>query len=399
MKRRLRAFAATAALCAVVGVTAAGCTSSPGGGSPNPSDSVDTSTLIDPTSDSALLNLLSQQGVRYFYRSVSALPANYSGHDATLVIGEGDALNPGDFAKLAGAGFSRVIVLGGNDAVLGTFAPQIRVHAFGLGSPEPVDPSCAQTDALAAGGADLKDPTATFVVDANGGAVGCYPVDGFPTFAYADEGPSDVVALGSATFFENDQLASAGNAALALRLFGAHPLLVWLLPDIPGSGLAPDQGGGGGSGGGSGASGPTLTSLMPSWIWWVLLQLLIALLLAAYWRGRRLGAVVTERLPVTVRAAETVEGHARLYRRANAHGRAAELLRKAAASRMAGYVGVPAARAHADPSVLVAPVAARLNVAEDQVAGLLTGAAPQSEAELVQLADHLDRLEQEVRSS
>jgi hypothetical protein len=157
--------------------------------------------------------------------------------------------------------------------------------------------------------------------------------------------------------------------------------------------------GGDGGGGGSGASRPTLTSLMPSWIWWALLQLLVAVLLVAYWRGRRLGAVVTEKLPVTVRAAETVEGHARLYRRANAHGRAAELLRKATASRLAGFFGVPAARAHADPSILVAPVAARLNVTEDVVADLLAGQAPQSEAELVLLADHLDQLEQEVRSS
>ncbi len=138
---------------------------------------------------------------------------------------------------------------------------------------------------------------------------------------------------------------------------------------------------------------------MPTWIWWALLQLLVAVLLVAYWRGRRLGAVVTEQLPVTVRAAETVEGHARLYRRANAHGRAAELLRKATASRLAGYFGIPAARAHADPSLLVAPVSARLGVTDDLVADLLTGQAPQSEAELVLLADHLDQLEQEVRSS
>jgi hypothetical protein len=109
--------------------------------------------------------------------------------------------------------------------------------------------------------------------------------------------------------------------------------------------------------------------------------------------------VVSEQLPVTVRAAETVEGHARLYRRANAHGRAAELLRKATAGRLAVYFGVPAARAHTDPSVLIAPVAARLQVGEESIADLLAGAAPQSEAELVLLADHLDQLEQEVRSS
>jgi hypothetical protein len=66
---------------------------------------------------------------------------------------------------------------------------------------------------------------------------------------------------------------------------------------------------------------------------------------------------------------------------------------------LAGYFGIPAARAHADPSLLVAPVAARLETAPELIGDLLAGEAPQSEAELVLLADHLDQLEKEVRSS
>jgi hypothetical protein len=142
----------------------------------------------------------------------------------------------------------------------------------------------------------------------------------------------------------------------------------------------------------------TLAQLMPHWIWWMLLQLVLAAIALAYWRSRRLGRLVGEQLPVRVRAAETVEGHANLYRRASAHGRAAGLLRSAAARRIAPLLGLPAGPAGRVPSSLVGPVAERLGRAPEQVRAILAGAAPMTEAELVQLTDQLDRLEQEVRS-
>ncbi|HEU5429382.1 MAG TPA: DUF4350 domain-containing protein [Actinocrinis sp.] len=427
------------ALCAAVSVLAAAAAPMPAHADalPSPSGSVDTSTLLDPTSDSALLNLLGQQGVRYYPVTGVGEVLDHWGPNTTLVIDESEHLDDYDLTRLTSFPFGRVIILDSDPAVITAFAPEIHFDTFADSVPVPLSPACTQADAAAAGAIDLTGSPAQFILNATSGSVaGCYPVNGHPTFAYVRDGSSDVVTLGSATFFENDELASAGNAALALRLFGAKPQLIWLAPSfVPdlslqncsgfdcgsgqngnpgpaptttitlggggggGGGGGSGGGNGGGGGGGSGASQQTLTSLMPSWIWWALLQLLLAVLLVAYWRGRRLGAVVTEQLPVTVRAAETVEGHARLYRRANAHGRAAELLRKATASRLAGYFGVPAARAHADPSILVAPVAARLNVTADLIADLLTGQAPESEAELVLLADHLDQLEQEVRSS
>lgn len=428
MRLPARATAAAALAVAVVCAGAASvAVSAPAHADASSSpDPVDTSTLINPTSDSALLNLLGQQGVSYIPVTDPSSAKDAAGRDSTLVI---DAYeHPTDFAlsELISTRFGRVVILNNEPNTLNAFMPEVGYNSYADAPGAAVNPSCSQADAVAAGSLHLTERPATFVLSAAGNfASGCYPIDGHPTFAYARDGSADVAALGSAAFFENDELASAGNAALALRLFGAHRKLVWFAPSFtpdpslnncsgytcdsgqstpqpgttttipPGAG----SGGGGSGGGGSSAGRPTLTSLMPSWIWWALLQLLVALLLVAYWRGRRLGAVVTEQLPVTVRAAETVEGHARLYHRANAHGRAAELLRRATASRLAGYFGVPAARAHADPSLLVAPVAARLNLTEPAVAKLLTGGAPESEAELVLLADHLDQLEQEVRSS
>ena len=428
------------ALCAALSAMGVTVTPTPARAdtAPGPSKSVDTSTLLEPTSDSALLNLLGQQGVTYYPVTTPRAAVKYADStlDTTLVISEDERLGADSLAELHSVGFGRVVILDNDATTVSSYLLGAGIRSYTGDVTTPVEPACTIADPVAAGSIDLHTESATFTAGTTDQVAGCYPVNGAPTLLYQNYGGADAFALGSTTFFENDELASAGNAALALRLFGARSKLLWLAPSfVPdpslqncsgfdcgagqnnnpgpaptttvtlgggggGSGGGGGGGGnGGGGGGGSGASQQTLTSLMPSWIWWVLLQLLVAVLLIAYWRGRRLGAVVTEQLPVTVRAAETVEGHARLYRRANAHGRAAELLRKATASRLAGYFGVPAARAHADPSILVAPVAARLSVSEDLIADLLAGQAPQSEAELVLLADHLDQLEQEVRSS
>ena len=83
-------------------------------------------------------------------------------------------------------------------------------------------------------------------------------------------------------------------------------------------------------------------------------------MLAALWRARRLGPLVTERLPVAIRASETTEGRARLYRKANARDRAAAALRSATRTRLAPLIGVPPRGAHA-PDVLLPAVAARLS--------------------------------------
>ena len=64
-------------------------------------------------------------------------------------------------------------------------------------------------------------------------------------------------------------------------------------------------------------------------------------MLCALWRGRRLGPLVAERLPAVVRAAETVEGHGRLYRARSPRGQAAAALRDAARGRIVRLLGQP----------------------------------------------------------
>ncbi len=182
----------------------------------------------------------------------------------------------------------------------------------------------------------------------------------------------------------NRHLDEQGNAALALGLLSDHPRLTWYTARRA-------------------AGGASLTSLLPEAIPWAVLQLGIALIVIGFWRGRRLGPVVTEPLPVVVRAAETVLGRARLYAAARARDTAATALREGSRTRLAALVHLDA---HAAPEALVAAVAARTGEEPGAVAALLfagAGAdgygAAQTDATLVRIADELDRLEHKAKET
>jgi hypothetical protein len=163
-----------------------------------------------------------------------------------------------------------------------------------------------------------------------------------------------------------------------MRLLGEHPRLVWYRP-------SPADARGGNA---------SLLDLLPDGWKWATLQLVIAVGLLALWRARRLGPVVTEPLPVRVRAAEAVEGRGRLYHRIQARDRAADALRSAVRSRLRPQLGLGRA---SDRVALVEAVSRRTGRPAADVDGLLYGAAPADDPALVRLADELDALEREVR--
>jgi hypothetical protein len=222
-----------------------------------------------------------------------------------------------------------------------------------------------------------------------------------------------VTILGSGAPLMDELLARNGNAALAMNLLSANtgsanrrsvdrrsvnrpsvnrPVnrpsvnrrIVWLTPEPPPAQPALARPGE------PGKPGPVLIP-WPAWL--VVIQLGIAVVLIGLWRARRLGPLIAERLPVVVRASETVEGHAALYQSRRARDRAAAALRGDLLARMLPALGL--AR-DAPAEAVTEAVAARSRLSQHDVAGILYGTEPGTDAELVALARSLDELESEV---
>lgn len=344
----------------------------------------------DPSGSRAVAELLKERGVTTRVVTTAREAAAAAGPGTTLLVTSPDLLGATQRSAVRSAmdlSGGRTVLLAPSEPSLPLLAPGVRSR--GSAHPDVLAPDCTLPAAVSAG----RATTGTGLrYTALPGATACYPSGGHPTLLLVPSGRTggDTVLLGTETPLLNRSLAKEGNASLALQLLGSRPELVWYLPSLADSDpdTAPD------------GEEKSLFGLIPAGWSWALLQLLVAGVLAALWRARRLGPLVTERLPVVIRASEATEGRARLYRKANARDRAATVLRAATRERLAALVGVPPTRAH-DPASLVSAVSARLTgtTASADVTALLFGTTPPDDAALVALADHLDALEREVRTS
>ncbi|WP_299050469.1 DUF4350 domain-containing protein [uncultured Nocardioides sp.] len=243
----------------------------------------------------------------------------------------------------------------------------------------------ADCEADAAGGVDGVDLSG-LAIDVE--VADAYPLDGCFT---VDEGSllvsprPGLTVLGAADVLANDQVLRGDNAAVALRLLGARERLVWYVPDpadVPaGESTAP-------------------SALLPPWLVPVLWLLFATSLVGIWWRARRFGPLVTEPLPVSVKASETTRSRGRLYHRSRDRGHAAGALRHAARDRFAARLGIPATPpAPGAPAPVVLDVARRTARHPAEVAWLIdpTAPPPGTDTELVDLADALAELDREVR--
>src|SRR5262249_17821095 len=144
----------------------------------------------------------------------------------------------------------------------------------------------------------------------------------------------------------------------------------------------------------SGAS--SIFDLIPDNVTWIVWQLWLVIALVALWRGRRLGPLVSEELPVVVRASETVEGRGRLYRSRRARDRAADALRAATLQRLLPRLGLGMG---APAPVVVATLAQRSGADANFLSYHLFGPPPATDNDLLQLARALDEIERQVTRS
>ncbi|MFD9908549.1 DUF4350 domain-containing protein [Streptomyces sp. NPDC059063] len=350
----------------------------------------------DPYGSRAVSELLADRGVSTRVVTTTEEARSAAGPDTTLLVANPDLLTDRQQSRLHAAtkdsGGRTVLVAPGGPSV-SRLAPG--VTADGVPSLDStLSPDCALPAARRAGPADVGGIRYETLAPA---AESCYVSDGLPSLLHlpaerpdtgtpdSEEPGGDTVVLGAPDILYNDRLDKHGNASLALQLLGSRPHLVWYLPSL--SDDAVDE-----------SADDSFFDLIPSGWLWGTLQLTVAAALAALWRARRLGPLVPEKLPVAIRASETVEGRARLYRKADARDRAAAALRSATRMRLAPLVGVPTARAHT-PEALLPALTSRLRTPGQDLHPLLFGPPPGDDAGLIALADQLDALESEARTS
>ncbi|NAZ88670.1 DUF4350 domain-containing protein, partial [Kineococcus indalonis] len=300
--------------------------------------------------------------------------ARADGAGTTVLVTDPDLLPAPRWAALGATG-ARLVLLAPTAPTLEAVAPGVR----GTGE-RPVrvqGPGCPAADPAAAG--EARAGGRGYALLAGAAGTSCYGGSWVEVPADPATGRGPLVVLGAPDPLTNRHAAQDGNAALALRALGASPTLLWYLPDPLDTG----------------AAGVPLSALAPRWVVPGGTLLLVAALVAVLWRGRRLGPLVTEPLPVVVRAAETVEGHGRLYAAAGARGRAAEALRAAALRRLRLLVRLDAT---AGPGDVADQVAWLTGAPAGRVLELLDGPEPADDPALVRLAADLDALERRVRS-
>jgi hypothetical protein len=329
----------------------------------------------EPGGAHALAKLLQDHGVDVRTAHTMAEADDAIGEDATLLVTQPDLVPAKRLDALRERAADVVFVTPG--------APTLRdslplVHPVGESEVETLNPRCTVAAAIAAG-----DVTLGGVGYASPGARSCYPgEDGGGTLLQLADAGGTTTLLGSPAPLTNARLADEGNAALALHLLGAHPTLVWYLPSTTDPALDDTR--------------KSIFDLIPDGWYFGAAQAFIAVALLALWRARRLGPVVTEPLPIVVRAAETAEGRARLYRRAKAAGHAGETLREAARTRLRTALGLPR---DADPAALVTSVSTRTGRPGNDVGAVLYGPPVPDDPALVRLAGELDTVEREVGRS
>jgi hypothetical protein len=268
----------------------------------------------------------------------------------------------------------RIVVLDALEPELDDFAPGVGYDSTGFTDVFPVDcdlPAAVRAEAVA-GEPYLYDLAGT-------DATGCFEAgDGLFAVVHTRTRGADVTVVGLAPAFTNGSILDYGNAAFALNLLGEHETLIWYRPDL----TELDSG-----------EIPSATGLTPPWVTPLVLLLVLLGLAAAIWQGRRLGPLVSERLPVVVRANETMEGRARLYERAGAREHALDSLRIGAVARLATKCGLPR---RATVGEVVDAVAALTGRDRGELSELLIERAPGNDGALVKLSDDLMRLEAEV---
>ncbi len=352
-----------------------------------------------PKGAMATAEVLRDQGVEVeVVRSIAGLEAASAGPGTTVVVGDPTDLGPGATIRLRDATRSadRLVLVDGDTGQLEGLG--LEVDAFVGGGALDLVARCDIGGARDADTVRSLDVRYLARSDAPTGTTTCFSVpdpdsddgeavdDSFGSAMVvlpASDRHTETVLIGFGTALGNAQVTEGSHAGVAVRALGQSGRLVWYQPG--GSDLSAP--------GDAGADAGRGDSVWPVWTTPVIALVVVAVVLVALVRGRRLGRLVAEPLPVVVRAVETTESRGRLYRRASDRTRAATVLRTGSHERLRARLGLPRA---VGPVALVDAVARATGVPATDVGGILYGPPPTDDAALIALAQHLTDLEERL---
>ncbi|GAB19294.1 hypothetical protein GOEFS_080_00060 [Gordonia effusa NBRC 100432] len=310
--------------------------------------------------------------------------ADRPGANTTVVVAGADPLTPYTAGKLREriGGAARLVLLNPHSTTLtslnlpatdwgsSSFSPSVRAdcEAFGISASDVMTTSTRAYTITA----PSAPSTACFKVRS-----GSSQPDASNVLVLQSASSLPEVVIASGEQFTNDKVTRLDNAGVAVRMLGGHDRLLWYVPSD--KDVAPSE--------------PTGPSDIPRAIGPLIALSFVALLAAMFWRGRRFGKLVVEPLPAVVKAIETTEARGRLYHQAGDIPRAASRLRNHTIVRITKTLGLPA-RTELDTVIDTAATASGSDQA--QLKALLSGPLPNTEEQLLQFANALSRIEEEV---
>lgn len=333
----------------------------------------------EETGAMALTQILKERGVQV--QTTGSVSSAVSQADANTTVFVYDAyfVDTSRYSDIVAAG-ANLVVVEPSVQTLRSLDLDLAIgnQEFSQNPSELVTAQCDDPDAQAANAIPVG--SRGFVASADSDAIVCFAPETTGPFATSADGKVRLFSEPNALMNEN--LATAGNAALAIRALGEKENVVWLIPSR--------------SQGEVGAEAPSMMDFLPPWFGTIMALAVAIVVFLAFWRGRRMGRLVTEPLPVVVRAAESTIGLGRMYRRSSEIGHAAQALRAGTALRCAQRLGVAPT---APGTAIASAVAHAINRPYEEIADLFLGSPPTNEAGLIALAQMLDRLESEVHAS
>lgn len=323
----------------------------------------------------ALAELLRHEGITVSQAASTRETISSARPGMTVAVVSPSDLSPTQRQELAGSG-ADVVVIGSTYEDLSGLT---QVQTSGISTTTALEADCRDPDAQAA--QSIASSKGSLGLEQAPQAQGCFPVDD-TRFSYVTEalpGGGTLRIFSDPRILTNSQLTKEGHAALGIRALGHHESLIWLdaahAKDMtPTAWYAPTT---------------------PPWLAVLLVHLSLAVLVLAVVRGRRLGALIPERLPAVVRSTETTVARGRLYRSAADRERAASALRRGSAVRLSHTLGLGAG---AGREALLEALTRATGMHRPVLDALLYGPVPANDQSLADLAVNLDNLESKAHS-